>query len=138
MERIRCPFEKAILSTFRACEHATQYQVGERSGVSCGLQPASEDCTMLLRRLRESSRFALKVTDTARELPFGKEMKILFGGLAGLQELLGDAHRDKFNNVHAMVCAAKQRYGTLDDLPFNEIMKYIAAFKLGRRTGPHS
>ncbi len=137
-ERIRCPFEKAILSTFRACENATQYQIGERTGVECGSHCASEDCFVLLRHLRDASRFALKVTDTSRELPFGKEMKILFGGLTGLQEILGEPGGATAGDVHKMVSMAKERYGTLEDLPYSELVKYIAAFRQGRRSGPQS
>ncbi len=92
----------------------------------------------LVRQLREASRFALKVTDTARELPFGKEMKILFGGLAGLQELMSDVYPGKVDNVYPLVNAAKSRYGTLDNLPCQQIVKHIAAFRLGRRAGPQS
>jgi len=136
MERNRCPFEKVILSTYGACENASQYYVGERTGVACESAAARNDCTALVRRLRGASRFALKVTDTARELPFGKEMKILFGGLAGLQELMGDLSSGKVDNIYPLVRDTKLRYGALENLPCDQIMKYVAAFKLARRTGP--
>ena len=135
MECNRCPFEKAILSTQFLCEKAAHHYVGERTGVVCRSADARHDCVTLLLLLREASRFALKVTDTARELPFGKEMKIVFGGLAALQALACEEHPAGSDSIHSWVHAAKLRYGTLEDLPCQEMIRYIAASKLGRR-GP--
>ena len=135
MESNRCPFEKAILSTQFLCEKAAHHYVGERTGVACRCADGRRDCVTLLLLLREASRFALKVTDTARELPFGKEMKIVFGGLAALQALLHEEHPSGSDSIYSWVHAAKLRYGTLEDLPCQEMVRYIAASKLGRR-GP--
>ncbi len=137
MESNRCPFEKAILSTQCQCEKAAHHYVGERTAVACESVDVRHDCVTLLRLLREVSRFALKVTDTARELPFGKEMKIVYGGLAGLQALLHEAHPGKIDNIYALMREAKLRYGTLEELPCHEMVRYIAASKSGRH-GPRA
>ncbi len=137
MEGNRCPFEKAILSTQFLCEKAAHIYVGERTGVACRSANARRDCVTLLLRLREASRFALKVTDTARELPFGKEMKIVFGGLTALQALLRDGDSSGSDSIHSWVNEAKMRYGTLEELPCHEIVRYIAVSGPGRR-GPRA
>lgn len=136
MDHGRCPFEKAILSAQCACEMATQFSVAERIGVECRSELARNNCAVLLGVLRERARFALKVTDTSELLPFGKEMKVMIGGLIGLQRLLaaeaGAAAR--VTNIHALVQQAQQVYGSLGTLPYQEIVKSIAAFQ-GKRRG---
>ncbi|MDA8364545.1 MAG: hypothetical protein M0Z84_12220 [Gammaproteobacteria bacterium] len=137
MENNRCPFEKAILSTQFMCEKATHHYIGERTAVVCQSADARHDCVRLLLLLREGSRFALKVTDTARELPFGKEMKIVFGGLAGLKALLQEGGVGATDSIRGLVEEAKQFYGTLEKLPCHQVVRYIAASKPGRR-GPRT
>ncbi len=85
MDNARCPFEKAILSVQCDCEMATRFSIAEQMGVECRSDIARNNCTTLLVYLRERARFVLKVTDTSAGLPFGKEMKVMLGGLIGLQ-----------------------------------------------------
>ncbi|MDO8703498.1 MAG: hypothetical protein Q7J84_00990 [Sulfuricaulis sp.] len=136
MDHGRCPFEKAILSAQCACELASRYSVAEQIGVECRSELARNNCAILLGIMRERARFALKVTDTSELLPFGKEMKVMIGGLIGLQRLMtaeaGAAAR--VTNIHALVQQAQQVYGSLGTLPYQEIVKSIAAFQ-GKRRG---
>ena len=136
MDHGRCPFEKAILSAQCDCELASRYSVAEQIGVECRSDLARNNCAILLGIMRERARFALKVTDTSELLPFGKEMKVMIGGLIGLQRLLaaeaGAAAR--VTNIHALVQQAQQVYGSLGTLPYQEIVKSIAAFQ-GKRRG---
>ncbi len=135
MDGHRCPFEKAILSTQFVCDKAVHRYVGERTGVACESASARQDCVTLLRLLREGSRFALRVTDTARALPFGMEMKIVFGGLAALQALLRRTEGSMADTIYGMVQEAKQYYGSLEQIPCQEMVRYIAVSRPGRR-GP--
>ena len=135
MDHGRCPFEKAILSAQCACEMASRYSVAEQIGVECRSELARNNCAILLGIMRERARFALKVTDTSELLPFGKEMKVMIGGLIGLQRLMtaeaGAAAR--VTNIHALVQQAQQVYGSLGTLPYQEIVKSIAAYQSKRR-----
>ena len=85
MDNARCPFEKTILSVQCACEMASRFSIAEQMGVECRSDFAHNNCTTLLAFMRERARFVLKVTDTSAGLPFGKEMKVMLGGLIGLQ-----------------------------------------------------
>jgi hypothetical protein len=135
MDHGRCPFERAILSAQCHCELAGRFAVAEQIGVECRSELARNNCAILLDSLRERARFALKVTDTSELLPFGKEMKVMIGGLIGLQRLMtaeaGAAAR--VTNIHALVQQAQQVYGSLGTLPYQEIVKFIAAFQSKRR-----
>lgn len=130
----RCPYEKAILSAQCACEMATRFSVAEQMGVNCRSHLARNNCITLLALMRSRARFALKVTDTSRNLPFGKEMKVMIGGLLGLQGLLETGPgAAEVHNIRALVQKAQQKYGSLDALPYHEIVKSITAFQSRRR-----
>lgn len=135
----RCPFEKAILSAQCSCEMADRFSVAEQMGVECRSDLARNNCTTLLGLMRERARFALKVTGTSDSLPFGKEMKVMIGGLVGLQRLMtGEDGSARLTNIHALVQQAQQAYGSLGTLPYQEIVKSIAAFQTKRRGGAHT
>lgn len=134
MDHGRCPFEKAILSAQCACELATRFSVAEQMGVTCRSGIARNNCITLLALMRERARFALKVTDTSDSLPFGKEMKVMIGGLIGLQGLLTtEQGAARVNNIHALVREAQEKYRSLESLPYQEIVKSITAFQARRR-----
>jgi hypothetical protein len=108
-------------------------------GVECRSDIARNNCATLLAFMRERARFALKVTDTSAGLPFGKEMKVMLGGLIGLQQQMatGEVAADRVQNIHALVQQAQAAYGSLDALPYQEIVKSIAAFQGKRRGNAH-
>ena len=137
MSSITCPFAKPILSTQYGCEYSTRYCVAERIGAACSSPQASQQCLALVQALRESARFTLKVTDTSGQLPFGKEMRILHGGLAGLHALLPEAGSEagKVANIHALVQAVIAEYGTLQAIPYQQVVKSMSAYKPVRRSG---
>ena len=140
MDNARCPFEKAILSAQCACEMATRFSIAEQMGVECRSDIARNNCATLLAFMRERARFALKVTDTSAGLPFGKEMKVMLGGLIGLQRQMATeegAAAARVHNIHALVQQAQAAYGSLDALPYQEIVKSIAAFQGKRRGNAH-
>jgi hypothetical protein len=134
MADARCPFEKPILSAQCGCENATHNVVAERMTVGCRSPFAHNNCQLLLAMLRERSRFALKITDPWQDLPFGKQMRVMVGGLAGLQRILHPDAAARPDNIHALVCAAQQRFGALEALPFDEIVRAVTAFQPRRRS----
>jgi len=135
MDNARCPFERAILSAQCACEMAERFSIAEHAGVECRSDLARNNCQVLLALMRERARFALKVTGSAASLPFGKEMKVMIGGLIGLHQALSAAHERGagVQNIHALVQQAQSLYGSLEALPYREIVKSIAAFRSRRR-----
>lgn len=94
------------------------------------------NCVTLLELLRERSRFALKVT-AIEPLPFGKELKVMIGGLQGLQRVIeGDAPDMHVPNIHGLIAAAQARFGSLVALPFEQVIKGVTAYQSRRRQGP--
>ena len=143
MDHARCPFEKVILGAYAGCAKARRFAIAERMGVECTSDIALNNCLTLIKLVRENACFALKVTDTAARLPFGKEMKIMAGGLAGLEVAVhGGIERQpgqpEIKDIHRLVREAQTRFGSLTALPYPEIMKSVAAFQLRKRHVPNS
>jgi hypothetical protein len=133
-----CPYEKVILGRRCSCEHAERFAVGERIGVACTSPTAHHNCRTLIALLRDRARFALKSPNPAVPWPFGMEMRVMLGGLLGLKRLLTDGNHqaeqpsseqegmEEIENIHALVRRAQEVYGTLDSLPFQELVRSIA------------
>lgn len=139
MEEQFCPFEKTLLSTQFACEYAERTQVGERVMVVCREHIAHTNCGTVLGLMKEKARFVFKQKEVSESLPFGKKMKILYGGLLGLQKVLihDSDSATTIGNIHGLIVAAKQTYGSLQDLPYNDIVQSISAYQLKRRRETH-
>jgi hypothetical protein len=62
-------------------------------------------------------------------------MKVICGGLLGLQRVTADEAEDRGEvaDVRALVQAARDRYGALDALPYSSIMPSVSAFEARRR-----
>lgn len=130
INRLPCVFERALLSQCAVCELARRDSVGERETVACSSPLARAACGTLYGLLREKSAFALGVKEARRVLPHAMVMKVQCGGLNGLkQALMPDAHAP---DVHLLVREANGRLGSLDALPFSEIVQGVAAWQ-GRR-----
>ena len=133
----KCPFEKAILSAQCVCEKSTQFSVAEQVGIACTSDIARNNCQTLLVLMRDRARFALKVTDASESLPFGKEMRVMLGGLLGLQHALFSGEppdHGRVDNIYVLVNRAQVCYGSLESLPYQEIVKSITSYQ-GRRRG---
>ncbi len=126
-ESIPCPFGKAILARCCQCSLSLKRNIAEREVAACSDRTAQSACQALLELLLDKALFALKHAQS--EIPHAKAMKIQCGGLAGIAEACGSSLED----VHALVLSAVERFGSLDDLPYSEIMKSISAFEIRKK-----
>ena len=107
----------------------------ERTGIGCRSDIARNNCLLFLELVREHSRFALGVTDTRTPLAFGKELKVMHGGLAGLQRLVHpQGVMGTIASIHNLVRDAQQRFASLEALPYQEIVRHVASFRPRRRS----
>jgi hypothetical protein len=125
---LRCVFEKALLARCAGCDVAARHALAEREAVACTSPVARTNCATLLALLRERSAFALRVAPGDSPLPHAAMMKLQCGGLRGLRRAVA-ADRD---DVHGLVAAARQRFGSLVDLPWADIVPAVVAWQ-GRR-----
>jgi len=122
-----CVFERALQAQCAACELARHDADGERERIACSSPLARAACGTLYGLLRAKSAFALGITESRRVLPHAMVMKIQCGGLFGLKQAIAPATHAP--DVHSLVRAATESHGSLDALPFSEIIKGVAAWK---------
>lgn len=130
-----CAFEKSVLTNQCECSQADRFCIAEREGVHCNSDAGQARCLKLLELLREQARFALRTNPEEKALlPHGKAIRIQVGGMRGLKAVLepDQPAPDKIDDVYATIAQAEREFGSLDALPFSDIMPQIAAYK-GRR-----
>jgi hypothetical protein len=136
MNERACTFEQVILAVQGKCVLANRFCLAEREGIHCRSDDAQKRCQELLEALRHHSRFTLKLGGTV-PLPHGKKMQIQMGGLRGVHAAVypGLEIPNPIADIHGLVEAAEEQFGRLNDLPFQDIVKHIAAHKV-RKAGP--
>ncbi len=122
-----CIFERAILRRCGECDKAQRLNLAEREAVKC-LSPISrKDCQEFLELVHEKSSFAIGLPNPGEKLPFGKEIKIQCGSITALRTQF-----DKEENnlgIHALIQNATTDSGNINNLPFENIIREISAFK---------
>lgn len=126
-----CVFEKALVAGCADCALVTRHALAEREALACRSPLARTNCQTLHALLRERAAFAVRTPPSATALPHAVAMRIGCGGLRGLAQSLEGTTAD----VHGLVRAAQERYGSLVDLPWPEIVGAVAAWE-GRRRRP--
>lgn len=116
-----CPFEKSILSSCAACSNAKKRNIAEREIVACKDVQALERCIELRNLFRTNFTFAMGRPHIDGPLPHAQEMRMQCGGLKGLQVVLDDS--DQVLDVAEMLEKLQQRFGSLADFPFEQIVR---------------
>jgi hypothetical protein len=139
---VRCVFEKALLNhqaDHRAkCRLSRHFCLADREGYSCSNVESSKKCTEVLEKLRKNSIFVLKLHEIKGPLPHNMEIRVQAGGLAGLARLMETGEESSVEQtlmtegIDQIISRALDSYGTLDDLPYSEIIQSVVQFQ-GRR-----
>ena len=131
-----CAYEKSVLTNECQCSQAERFCIAEREGVRCGDDDAQAQCLEVLALLREAARFALRAASEEGVLPHGKAMKIQVGGLRGIRAALDpDASTSApIDDVHGLLCRARDAFGGLAALPYSAIMREVAAYQVKKRS----
>lgn len=127
----RCVLEKALNSRKATCSCAQRILLADREVVGCKSDAAQQRCQALLGILRDNARFALQMAHIGGPLPHNKEIKVQVGGMLGLQALLHPerATSETVDDVVSLLNTAQTRFGSLDQLPYQDIVKYISHFQ---------
>lgn len=131
----RCVFEKAINARRCTCSLSQRFNLADREGVSCNSEAGAKRCKQLLESLRKNANFALQMTTVPGPLPHAKEAKVQIGGMLGLQKLLHPqtAEEEIAHDINGLAEVALQRYHSLDNLPYSDIVKSIVTFEARSR-----
>ena len=132
---IPCVFEKALTNHKAKCSLSDHFCLADREGYACKNEESSSYCREILDKLRENSRFALKLREIDGSLPHNMEIRVQAGGLMGVARLVDQLPAERAlaaSDIKSLVQAAIDRYGSLDALPYDEIMQSIVQFQ-GRK-----
>lgn len=126
-----CVFEKALAAQCANCALAVRHALAEREAITCGSPVARTNCETLHALLRERCAFALKLAPSDERLPHAVAMKLACGGLHGIANCVHCTPED----VHSLVQAAQERFGSLLDVPWPAIVLSVAKWEGRRRHG---
>lgn len=133
---VRCVFEKALTNNQARCRLSNHFCLADREGYSCEDTEASLKCDKLLQKLREKSVFVLKLHDIDGPLPHNMEIRVQAGGVAGLVKLIDaeiEPHQPLITgDINELINKVISQFGSLDDLPYSEVMQSVVQFQ-GRR-----
>jgi hypothetical protein len=131
----RCIFEKAITNRRCNCEKKRKFTLATREGVACNSKESLTQCTKFLNQLRNSSRFALKVVFVDGPFPHNKELRVQAGGTLALQKILypDGSQPEVTTNIHQLIQQALLEYGSLENIPYGEMIKGVLTYKVRNR-----
>lgn len=131
---VRCVFEKALTNHQAKCSLSRHFCLADREGYSCKDIDSSLNCAELLEMLRKKSAFVLKLRDIKEPLPHNMEIRVQAGGVKGLAKLIDtdDAGVETIDDINAVLNAVNDKFGSLSNLPYSEIIQSIEQFQ-GRR-----
>jgi len=130
---IRCEFEKSLTNNKARCAYSRHFWLADREGYACKSEESSAKCRGLLEKLRENSRFILKLQQIGDKLPHNMEIRVQAGGLSGVQSLFTSGQQDKIEDIHALIEKAEAEFGGLEQLPFDQIVQSISRYQ-GRKS----
>ena len=136
VNEVYCAFEKSVLTNECRCSRAERFCIAEREGVHCRSEQSQARCIRWLDLLRAQARFALHTEEERRLLPHGKAIRLQVGGMRGLVRVLQptDPVPPTIADIEGTLALAQDRFGALEELPFSEIMREVAAYQVRKRS----
>ena len=133
---VRCEFEKALTNNQLKCSLANHFCLADREGYSCDSEESSKKCNKLLEKLRKKSSFVLKLQNVDSPLPHNMETRVQVGGITGLAKLVKTEveaqAKPLLEDINGIIKQVVNQFGSLDDLPYSEIIQSVVQFQ-GRR-----
>lgn len=136
VNRQQCVFERGVLRRCLSCEYAHKHLIAEREAMGCDNAEAHAQCDAFKQQLKHAAAFVLKLTSPEAPIPHVKELKLQCGGVLGLARAVAGTPVAEVDNVNGVLNAAFKRYGSLDGLPYPEILQAIRAYEARPRRAP--
>lgn len=131
-----CVFGRAMLANCCRCQHGQRIHIAEREAMACLELDARQRCKQTLAKLREISRFALKLPDLNGQLPHAQALRLQCASLRGLRAVLAnkqEADDTPVANVAALLLEIEAQPQLLEN-PL--VIQSVVAFK-GRKRRQH-
>lgn len=132
MEEYKCAFNATLMGDQFGCTHARH--VVRRGGpdIACVDNTGHERCQQLFELLKASALPAFGVEDDLLSMPHSTLVKIQFGGLLGIQRLIG-GNGDTVADIHSLVGRAETQFGSLTSIPCEQVRADMTGYKIRRR-----
>lgn len=127
-----CPFSATLVKNDFDCCHADH--VVRRGGAEIACQSVDNhvECCAIHRQIKTNALEALGLEDDLLSLPHSVLVKIQYGGLLGLQAVMGkDAA--VVGDIASLVMSVRQTYANYAELPYATINSAIADYRQPRR-----
>jgi len=134
MEQI-CPFGSTLVTETCNCVHADQVVRRGGAEIICQNEVAYVRCSELFQQLKNVALAEFEIEDDLTTMPHSVLQKIQFGGLLGLQQLITQQPADTVADIAELLDTLEVKFGTLGDLPYNDLISTITEYKLKRRRG---
>ena len=128
---LACPFSGAIGSRVCGCRQSVKSGISGAARIGCSLEAAQCDCVALINNIRKHAHFTLGQPRPAGALSRRAALQLQCGGLLGGAEPM----QRRVGDVHALVQRARKRYAGLTALPFEQIVRAVAAYRGGAGRG---
>ena len=137
VNEVYCAFEKSVLTNECQCSQAERFCIAEREGVHCRSEERQARCLKWLELLREQARFALRTEEQTKTAPSRQG-----NPSAGRRHARADKDPGprcictarKIDDVDGMLAEAEKLFDALENAPFSEIMREVAAYKVRKRS----
>ena len=126
---LACVFSKALLAHSAVCELSARRALAERETIECSSPVARINCSTFAALLHERARFPMRLPAAHKPLMHMQALRLQCGGLLALQKTLSLDKPD----VHQMIGATHERYGSLTELPWEALVSELVAWQPPRR-----
>ena len=134
MVKDHCVFALPQITEDFACQHGEL--VTRRAGpdVACHSETMCQLCSEVYEQFKVVGLAAFEYEDDLTQVPHSIWSKIQYGGLLGLQNLLGlPSPPAKVENIAAVIEQALQQYQQLEQLPYQDIVPAMQEYRIKRR-----
>jgi hypothetical protein len=128
-----CVFALTQISNEFYCEYGDL--VSRRAGpdIACQSEQHQQLCSCVYEQLKQVGLIAFEYEDDLAQVPHGVWAKIQFGGLLGLQRLVINDGSEKVKNIANTIESAKELYGTLEQIPYSEVIPSMQDYRMRRK-----
>ena len=132
MEEHKCPFQVPQIKKDLACTLGIEVTRRDGAAIACQSSVASRHCCELYEHLKQVGLEAFDMNDDLLEVPQSLYIKVQYGGLLGLQRLLGNARQD-IADISSLVAQLHERYDTIDNVPCEQVQADIKSHTVRRK-----
>lgn len=128
----KCPFAAPLTQPGYHCHYADEVIRRGGSEFNCLAADRHAHCVHLHTRLKAAALPVFEVEDDLLSMPHSVLVKIQFGGLLGIQRLLGNDDRG-IADITTLIETAERSYSGIENIPCSDVTGDMQSFKVARR-----